>query len=281
MMRSMYSAVSGLKNHQVRMDVIGNNISNVNTLAFKAGRVTFQDVISQTIRESSSAGVTIGGKNPMQIGLGVTVGSIDNMFTETAAQRTDYALDLAIAGDGFFVVKNGANEVFYTRAGNFRLDEAGNLVSSNGLYVQDYNGNNINLGDTTYYDISINSLGQLTGIPVGESSATVIATLGIATFNNTSGLEKAGNNTYVQSASSGGPLPGRMLNEEGEEIATLYKRAGDDGAGSINAGYLEMSNVDLSNEFTDMIITQRGYQANARVITVADSLLEELVNLKR
>lgn len=285
MMRSMYSAVSGLKNHQVKMDVIGNNIANVNTIAFKSGRVTFQDVFSQTIKPATNAGVNGGGVNAQQIGLGVSIGTIDNMHTDSGAQRTDYALDLSIEGDGYFVIESGSGDTLYTRAGNFSLDEFGSLVTSNGLFVQDVNGDAINLGGQQYHDISIDNLGQMTGILSGQSTPQVIATLGIATFTNPAGLQKTGNNAYMQSASSGAPLQGSetILDGTGNpvEVATTYKRAGHEGAGSINPGTLEMSNVDLSNEFTDMIITQRGYQANARVITVADSLLEELVNLKR
>ncbi|HPZ52634.1 MAG TPA: flagellar hook-basal body complex protein [Clostridia bacterium] len=272
MMRSMFSAVSGLKNHQVKMDVIGNNIANVNTVAYKSGRVTFQDIFNQTLKPASGADVNLGGINPQQVGLGVSIGTIDTMFTSAGAQRTDYALDLSIEGDGFFVVQNGAGETFYTRAGNFRLDDQGNLVNANGMFVLDVDGNAINLGGVQYHDISIDYMGRMMGIPSGSSTSQVIAVLGIATFTNTSGLQKAGNNTYIETTSSGSPLPGST---------SVYKQAGFDGAGALNPGTLEMSNVDLSNEFTDMIITQRGYQANARVITVADSLLEELVNLKR
>ncbi len=286
MMRSMYSAVSGLKNHQVKMDVIGNNISNVNTVAFKAGRVIFQDIFSQTIKTASGSNANIGGTNPMQIGLGVTTGAIDTIFTDASAQRTDYALDLSIEGDGFFVVEKGSGETFFTRAGNFKLDNAGYLVTQNGLFVQDINGENISLGDNSYHDIAINSMGQLTGIDNGTGRQAIVATLGIATFTNPNGLMKAGNSLYTQTYSSGAPLTGtdEIINPVSGNInsfTTVYKGANRNGAGSINPGTLEMSNVDLSNEFTDMIVTQRGYQANARVITTADTLLEELVNLKR
>lgn len=286
MLRSLYSGVSGLKNHQTKMDVIGNNISNVNTVGFKSGRVTFQDVYSQTLSTATAANADIGGTNPQQVGLGVSVGTIDTLFTRAASQRTDYPLDLSIEGDGFFVVGNGAGENYYTRAGNLNFDNNGNLVNGNGLFVKDINGNNINLGGVAYHDVAINTQGQLTGIPTGSSTAQLIATLGIATFTNNSGLSKAGENLYVETSNSGAPQAGSISVTDPvtgvvTTTPTTYKFAGIDGAGSINPGSLEMSNVDLSQEFTDMIVTQRGFQANARVITTSDQLLEELVNLKR
>ena len=282
MMRSMYSGVSGLKNHQTRMDVIGNNIANVNTIAYKASRVNFHDVFSQTLKAASGATANSGGTNPVQVGLGVGLGSIDVLFTRAAAQRTDYALDLSIEGDGFFVVNDGTDEIYYTRAGNFRFDESGNLVNASGLFVLDSNGQKISLGNVSYHDITINKLGQLTGIEDGQSVPTVIATLGIAVFSNNSGLSKVGDNLYAQTSSSGEPQAGVTIDPDtGDPVMTVYKAPGEGGAGFINPGTLEMSNVDLANEFTDMIVTQRGFQANSRVITTSDQMLEELVNLKR
>ncbi|MBC7218500.1 MAG: flagellar hook-basal body complex protein, partial [Candidatus Caldatribacterium sp.] len=130
MMRSLFSGVSGLKNHQTRMDVIGNNIANVNTVAFKASRVTFEDILSQTIegaRSPQTGGA--GGVNPKQIGLGVRIGSIDTLFTQGGLQTTDNPTDFAIQGDGFFIVSDGS-QVYYTRDGSFKLSADGSLVNS-------------------------------------------------------------------------------------------------------------------------------------------------------
>jgi flagellar hook protein FlgE len=138
MMRSLYSGVSGLKNHQARMDVIGNNISNVNTTAYKSSRVIFQDIYSQTLKAASAGTATLGGTNPAQIGLGVSLGDIDILFNSAAMQRTDNPSDLAIEGEGFFVVDtNGtdAGGMFYTRAGTFYVDNAGYLVTSDGYFI--------------------------------------------------------------------------------------------------------------------------------------------------
>lgn len=266
MVRSMYSGVSGLKNHQTRMDVIANNIANVNTVAFKSSRVTFQDVYSQTISSAAAPGATTGGINPKQIGLGMTVSSIDTMFTPAATQSTGMTLDLAIEGDGFFVVQDGTTD-YYTRAGNFGIDSEGFLVvKGTGLYLLDSAGERIDT--STYTEVAVNSKGVVTGINASgvEEQIAGSSPIGIAMFSNPGGLSKIGGNMYIETQNSG---------------AVNVVECGEYGAGDIRAGALELSNVDLANEFTDMITTQRGFQANSRIITTSDSMLEELVNLKR
>jgi flagellar hook protein FlgE len=140
----MFSAVAGLRNHQTRIDVIGNNISNVNTVGFKSGRVTFQDIFSQTIRSATSSQGTTGGTNPVQVGLGSRIGTVDTMFTQGTFQSTGRTFDLAIEGDGFFALTDQliSGERYYTRAGNFNIDSQGYLVNpSNGYFVQGLIGN--------------------------------------------------------------------------------------------------------------------------------------------
>jgi flagellar hook protein FlgE len=275
MMRSLYSGVSGLKNHQARMDVIGNNISNVNTTAYKSSRVVFQDIYSQTVRTASAGTATLGGTNPSQIGLGVAMGSIDMIFTSAATQRTDNPSDLAIEGDGFFVVDtNGtdAGGLFYTRAGNFYVDNGGYLVTSDGYFVMGYDPaaapseaalEQINLAG--YTGITFDDTGMIWGMDATNTKVP-ISQVAMGVFTNNGGMEKVGGSLYSATGSSGLPV---------------YTVAQELGAGKINPGGLEMSNVDLAAEFTDMIITQRGFQANSRIITTSDTLLEELVNLKR
>ena len=294
MMRSLYSAVSGLRNHQTRMDVIANNIANVNTVGYKTSRVVFQDIFSQTSRSASGSTGIIGGTNPIQIGLGITLAAIDVIQTESAFARSDRPLDFMISGEGFFVVQT-PTETLYTRAGNFYIDDDNYLVNSSGYYVMGYDEQELSDIDentelskiklawedgnveTRYMNISIDQNGKVTGkkIEVDYSSAPdvvvteTIETIGyltLATFNNTSGLEKAGESLYRVSNNSG---------------AATYSTPNTQGAGKLMGGGLEMSNVDLANEFTDMIITQRGFQANSRSITVSDTMLEELINLKR
>lgn len=460
-MRSMYSGVSGLRVHQNKMDVIGNNIANVNTVGYKKGQMTFQEVFSQVIRGASAPQEGKGGTNPQQVGLGVNVGSINTIHTKGPAQRTDNPTDLMIDGEGFFIVSDDTNfeNRFYTRAGNFSLDRDGNLVTPDGYkvlgYQADKDGNiteevggivvnrsetvapfattkmeirgnldaRIAIGDkhttdTVIHDSLGNSyivrykfekvgkndeknttwtmsvdriieqstgnyveytkddgdspiegnsvalvfdskgklvtiggtkvedatkennvlLKNLNGIkfnknknndtidevsPIGNLNDIVVfdfddkdnllkltqyandmdakpytkdgntsgvlngfaidasgivngiftngerkplAQIMLAKFDNPMGLQKLGNNFFIDTRNSGEPQIGR----------------GDSsGFGAIAPGTLEMSNVDLSMEFTDMITTQRGFQANSRIITTSDEMLQELVNMKR
>lgn len=463
MMRSLYSGVSGMQNHQTRLDVIGNNVSNVNTTGFKRGRVNFQDMISQQLSGAAKPTTEIGGVNPKEVGLGVMTASIDTIFTQGNLQSTGVATDVAIQGNGFFVLKNG-EESFYSRAGAFGLDSEGTLVNpANGFRVQgwmadelngemvlntasnpedliipvgskdpakattnvnfacnlnkntpeilegaspadiargtwatefkvydsfgndhnlavafarvpgnpnqwqatvlidpdqadatqtrvglgttdgtentflvnfdntgtllsvtdsagnntnpegeiilqtsfnvvganpDEEGNparqtlNINLGTigsqkntvtqsasqsstkAFYQDgytmgyldnFKIDSSGIITGVYSNGTNRT-IGQIALATFTNQGGLEKAGDNTYVESNNSG------LANIGTSGIA---------GKGSLLAGALEMSNVDLTEQMTDMIVTQRGFQASSKTIQTADTLLDTVMSLKR
>ncbi len=461
MMRSLYSGVSGLQNHQIRMDVIGNNISNINTIGFKKGRVNFQDMLSQTMSGAARPTVELGGVNPKQVGLGMTVASIDTIHTQGSMQTTGVMTDLAIQGNGFFVMSSGAKN-FYTRAGAFGLDQNGTLINpANGLKVQgwaaetidgqnfvnaaadvgdliipvgskdpaaatsevelacnlDKRTNDIDAGagpietregtwsiDKAVYDsfgnthtlrvnftkipgvenqwqgqvvidpdgeittntlvdvgeinsvedtfiVEFSNLGVLTGavdtqgerietgalqVNIGfdvltaadegegqvrqnfllnlgdvgsvvnsvtqfaEKSSTkafrqngypmgylenfkidqsgqitgvysngtnrLLGQVALASFTNPGGLEKAGESTYVISNNSGDPN---------------ISQSGVAGKGKMIAGALEMSNVDLAEQFTDMIVTQRGFQANSKTITTSDQMLQELLTLKR
>ncbi|OIK15288.1 flagellar basal body rod protein FlgG [Bacillus sp. MUM 13] len=267
MLRSMYSGISGMKNFQTKLDVIGNNIANVNTYGFKKGRTVFKDMVSQTMQGASgpSSATGKGGINPKQVGLGAQMSAIDTIDTQGSMQTTGRTLDLAISGDGYFTVYTGGSnsEQFYTRAGNFYLDKDGYIVNSDGLYLKGANGviqilpgaKDITIGKDGTVSYT-NSAGTLT--PAGQ--------IEMAKFSNPGGLSKAGNNLFKDTNNSGAPVPGA---------------SGTNGLGSIESGMLEMSNVDLSEEFTDMIVAQRGFQANTRIITTSDQILEELVNLKR
>ncbi|MFJ7677752.1 flagellar basal-body rod protein FlgF [Peribacillus sp. NPDC097198] len=399
MLRSMYSGISGLKNLQTKLDVIGNNVANVNTYGFKKSRVTFSDTMNQTISGASAATENRGGTNAKQVGLGSTIATIDTIHSQSSLQTTGRDLDLAVSGDGYFVVKQG-DTLSYTRAGNFYLDDNGTLVNSSGSKVQAYKvdakGNTSNtIGDvavnvnavlpavkTTTVTVSENlaadaikgsvfsqqikviddkgqeqtktmyfqktsepnattgswdvfidqeppaiagtGTGKLTTLAfdnvgkytsgnkkdatidyvfsdltqvAGTTTALVnpngnkegklesfnfgasgeingiysngkIITLGqlaIAKFSNASGLTKSGGSTFQESINSG----------------TANIGVAGEGRGSIAPGSLEMSNVDLSEEFTEMIVAQRGFQSNSRIITTSDEILQELVNLKR
>src|SRR5699024_6342720 len=272
MLRSMYAGITGLRGFQTKLDVIGNNIANVNTFGFKKGRVTFKDMISQQVQGASSPQANRGGTNPRQVGLGSQLGSIDTIHTQGSAQTTSRPLDLSISGEGFFIVADGPTS-YYTRAGNLYLDHEGNLVNADGLYVQGYStGNDTTLSnlqisatdDSRIESFDISPSGEITAI-FTNGDVEPIGNIAIAVFNNPEGLTKAGNNLYQVSNNSGEPdvgIPGEV-------------------GGAIVGGTLEMSNVDLAEEFTEMIVAQRGFQANTRIITTSDEILQELVNLKR
>lgn len=436
MMRSLFSAVSGLKAHQTKMDVIGNNIANVNTVAYKSQSMTFSEVFYQTTQTASGPNAESGkgGTNAMQIGLGSSVGSISTAIsTEGATERTDNPYDLSISGDSFFIV-NSAGNTYFTRAGNFKVDESGALVTAGGANVMgwqvDEDGNivkdlvsalyiksskftyttpekttavsltgnlqsssdddittTINFYDSLgssyqatltlhregqtgtevsysitntsvtkdgvatdiklsvvgdqklvfnsvtglsaddnssiMFDITSDTLtgesldilgdanhqltldasgitmfadktsiknylgidgkgagkavGSMTSVGIDNSGCIIasysngdtrtIGQIAVTSFSNPEGLEKVGENLYAATLNSG------EFDGIGQDVS-----ASD---GKISSGVLEMSNVDLSSEFTNMITTQRGYQANSRIITVSDSMLEELINLKR
>ncbi|MFM7230607.1 MAG: flagellar hook protein FlgE [bacterium] len=421
MMRALFAGVSGLRNHLTRMDVIGNNIANVNTVAFKSSRVTFKEAFVQLVSGASRPSATLGGTNPIQIGTGVNMGSVDQLFSQGSLESTGQPLDLAIQGDAFFVLNNGNSSV-YSRAGNLQLDANGNLINpGTGYLVQGINadprgnftsgtaisGIHIGLTDkapaqatslisltgnldssagvgafksmtTTVYDstgaphvltlsfektgasewswtadvggtpptatVSPAGSGQVTFGPTGQllsftypgggtdmtitpaggglpfditldpgtvnttnglagfanpSNAVVreqngfpagslinisvdangvisgffdngvtrsLAQIALATFNNPGGLVRSNDGMYQSTPNSGLAVVGF---------------AGGTSRSTITPGALEGSNVDISNEFTNMIVTQRGFQANARVVTTADEILNDLVNLRR
>lgn len=268
MLRSMYSGITGLRNFQTKLDVIGNNISNVNTYGFKKGRTVFKDLVSQTVAGASAPNAegTRGGVNPKQVGLGSQLATIDTMHGQGSTQFTGNTLDLAISGDGFFMLMDG-NEPVYTRAGNFYMDQNGDLVDGEGRYVQGVDGQ-ITI-PTTASSMSIGQDGIVYYVDLDENGESVLQEAGqiqLAKFANPNGLEKVGGNTFRASANSGAAELG---------IGTQQ------GYGSMESGFLEMSNVDLAEEFTEMIVAQRGFQANTRMITTSDEILQELVNLKR
>lgn len=416
MMRSLFSGVSGLRNHQTRMDVIGNNIANVNTVGFKGSRVNFQDVLSQTIQGAASAQGARGGTNPMQVGLGMGLSSIDTIFTDGSFQPTGKQTDLSIQGQGFFVLQDATGAQVFTRAGNFDFDQQGNyLVPGTGYKVMGYNAVNGVVGTVlgplqvpvgtsiapqistaatftknldantpiapaagssftktiTAYDgsgmahpvtmtFTHTAANTWTALPTPGDGTSTVATLPVAatpttiTFNgsgayvgvagttsftvtpvpaaggvatltvNFAGMTQyAGDTTAVGDANgyktgslqnvsidTNGNLIGRFDNGQSqvmgrvalalfENPAGLTKTGsnlfiesnnsgtaaidvgGAGGRGTFNPGTLEMANVDLAAEFSNMIITQRGFQANSKIISVTDEMLQELANLKR
>jgi flagellar hook protein FlgE len=399
MLRSLFSGISGLRVHQTMMDVTGNNIANVNTSGYKSSQSVFEDTLSQMLKAAGAPQVGVGGTNPAQVGLGVRLAAINANFTQGGTQNTGRTTDLMINGDGFFVVRNGG-ENMYTRAGAFNFDTNGILAGPGGAVVQgwmagpggvlntnatptdvklavgtllpptettsmvvggnlpadavspgpitmaetvyDKQGNKIQLsvsftrvsptswtvsatdgttpvgpttitfgasgsgppapntfaytspklagvainlaGLTSYAGASavgiqsqngsaLGSLQQFTISPDGtligvfsNGNKQPLAQIAMATFNNAPGLEKAGGSMFRSTVNSG--------------IAQLGT-AGTGGRGGLQGSTLEMSNVDLAQEFTNLIIAQRGFQANSKVISTSDEILNDLVNLKR
>lgn len=294
MLKSLYAGVSGMRSQQTKMDVIANNIANVSTTGFKSGRVRFEDMISQINTSAQGANNNRGGVNAQQVGMGVQVSGTDTIMTGGSLQATGRGLDFGIQnGDNsFFIVSGSGNEegAMYTRDGGFFVDGDGTLVTAGGMRVlgytpskedmkkpisDDYEGKvgdklgaltiHEKIGDGELQSFSIDDSGNIVGT-YSDGNSYLLGQVGLANFSNPDGLEKHGGNMYTQTANSGEPQKGAPSAE---------------GFGVIRSGFLEMSNVDLANEFTDMIVTSRAYQANSRAITTSDEMLQELLNLKR
>ncbi len=284
MMRAMYAAISGLEVHQTMLDVTANNLANVDTIGYKGQRTTFVDELSELLRAGVAPNAVNGGTNPLQVGLGVQLGSIDNMMTAGSMQSTGNPLDLAIQGDGFFRVAGGdptdsafPAAVEYTRAGNLTVNSAGYLVTQSGQYVLGYAAASDGTIDTGSTDKPIKLPTDGTDIAVGQDGSVsyvdsktqlrvVAGYISLATFPNEAGLQRDGGSLWSASASSGKENVGQPTTGN---------------FGKTISGSLEMSNVDLATEFTNMITAQRGYEANSRVITTADQMLQTLVNMKQ
>ncbi|HEU5474219.1 MAG TPA: flagellar hook-basal body complex protein [Actinophytocola sp.] len=273
MLRSLFSGISGLRGHQQMMDVTGNNIANVNTTGFKSSQVVFADALSQTLRGATAPGANTGATNPAQVGLGVRTAGINTNFGQGATQVTGRNEDMLIQGDGFFVVNAGGQQV-YTRAGAMNFDATGQLVTPDGGLVQGWMAPNnpatdplqpLVVDSALYRSFSVASDGTLTGLTAAGTSVA-IGQIAIANFANPGGLEKAGGSLYRETVNSG---------------AVQVGTAGQNGTGEVISNALEMSNVDLAQELTGLIIAQRGFQANSKVISTSDELLQDLMNLKR
>jgi flagellar hook protein FlgE len=279
MMRGMFAAISGLKQHQTMLDSVANDIANVNTVGYKSARVTFADSLSQLQRGAAAPGTQNGGSNAAQIGLGTTLGSVDNIMTGGATQTTGNPYDVAIQGEGFFELGEGdvntnpqLTPTSYTRAGNFTLNDDGYLCTQGGKYVLGYAQPTTGTSTETAIKVpagatnfAIDQSGGVSYVDPTSGTRVTPYKLTLATFTNSAGLERAGGNEWVTSANSG---------------PKTVNTPGNGGTGGTQAGALEMSNVDLAQSFTSMITAERGFQANSRVISTADEMLQDLVNLK-
>jgi flagellar hook protein FlgE len=293
----MYAAISGLDANQAMLNDTANNLANVNTVGYKASSVTFADSLTQVIRGASGPTSTTGGSNPVQIGLGVQIDATRNEMTEGAFQTTGNPLDIAIQGGGFLRVGQGeppAKEPFtagipakimYTRAGDLTTNTLGFLTTQAGDYVIGRNAvAKEGETETTYSpgtedsylrvppgstNLSIGMDGSVAYTDNNAESPTfgqraVAGYISLAAFANEAGLERIGGSLWATTPNSGTPIVGTPNTV---------------GFGATVGGELEMSNVDLATEMTKMITAERGYQANSRVITVADTMLETLVSM--
>jgi flagellar hook protein FlgE len=283
----IYAAISGLEANQAMLDVVSNNLANLNTVGYKDQTMNFSSALSQVLRGAGGPTSTLGGTNPVELGVGVNVQSIDTNESTGTMESTGNPLDIAIQGAGYLQVGNGDPPTLpagtdYTRAGNLTTDSAGYLTTDSGQYVIGLAANVTGTGVNAVYTPSATS--SYIVIPPGSSNVqigtdgtvsytdentndatygnTVVAGyLSLAVFPNPQGLSSIGDNLFTQSPNSGTP--------------TVYQ-ASLSGAGQTVSGELEMSNVDLAQEFTNMITAQRGYQANAQVITTANQMLQTL-----
>jgi flagellar hook protein FlgE len=281
MLNSLYSGLSGIQQFQNRLDVIGNNIANSNTVAYKSATADSADAFSETLQASSAGTAAASGTGAMQIGAGVTTGSIRSNFTG-GSLTTGIQTDLAVKGNGFFIVHDPVTGgEFATRAGDFKLDNNGYLVTNKGLRVQGFLDN----GLSTRGDIKIDAAGAPAGstatyagynvdlqgkihVALSDGTTFVRGQVLLQSYRDPQALLKQGDNLY-SGLTAAGP------------DSTTTEAPGSNGLGDVVGGQLETSNVDLAKEFADLITTQRGFQASARMITTSDEILQEVVGLKR
>jgi len=281
---TLTSGVSALRTFSKGLEVIGNNIANVNTTGYKGSQATFADSFSNTLRGSAPSNGPVSSQSGVQTGTGVQLAAIATNFSQGALTTTGVTTDLGIAGSGFFIVRDATGGQDYaTRDGSFRIDDNGYLVTVGGNRLRGLvNGavDDVRIGQNLppgaeLASISIDSGGNIVEFYSDGASSTTNRVL-LQNFKDTSALMRAGNNLY-SSLGSAGPVGGGVLVAAGAGTHD----PGTNGLGRIQAGTLEQSNVDLTQQFSELITTQRSFQAGSRLITVSDSVLEDVVNLKR
>jgi flagellar hook protein FlgE len=284
---TLTTGVSALKTFAKALDVIGNNIANVNTTGFKGSTASFAESFSNTLRGSSPANGTQSDMPSIQVGTGVQLSAIATDFSQGSLNATGNTTDLGLSGNGFFIVKDATGgQVYATRDGQFRLDSNGFLVTQSGLRVQGLIGGSsvaplgatvgdIQIGQAvpagaSLQSISVDTSGNVVEFYTDGTSATTNR-VELQNFADNSALMNQGANLYTGLAAAG-PVGGGILAGGNDP--------GTSGLGTVQSGTLESSNVDLTQQFSDLITTQRSFQAGARLITVSDTVLEDVVNLK-
>ncbi|AUM00424.1 flagellar basal-body rod protein FlgG [Zoogloeaceae bacteirum Par-f-2] len=260
MIRSLWTARTGLDAQQTQLDVISNNLANVSTNGHKRQRAVFEDLLYQTIRQPGAQSTQQTQiSSGLQIGTGVRVVATERVFTQGNLQQTGNSLDLAIQGNGFFQVQMPDGTIAYTRDGAFQLDNQGNVVTASGYPLADA----INI-PADARSITIGKDGTVSVLVAGDVNPVQVGAIQLATFVNPGGLQSAGENLFYETASSG--------------VANLNV-PGTNGAGVLNQGYVETSNVNVAEELVSMIITQRAYELNSRAIQTSDQMLGRLTQL--
>ena len=337
MLRSMYSGISGMKANQTKLDVIGNNIANCSTTAFKSQSTRFATALSQTQSSASSPSTYLGGVNGQQVGLGASVSSIASVMTNGSLQTTNRNSDVAIDGNGYFIVaacskdssmainanaldekhnKGQISSVYYTRDGSFSIDKEGYLINADGYRVMGYavkgdGGTSLSydqtnkIGKVSFVDGSkdvtavddnlvplmipqkidnggveksvvsytIEKTGLINAV-LSDGTVSCVGQIAMANFSNTEGLTRESGNLFSVSSNSGNAVVKTGIN-------TLNRTDNSGSFGTLAQGYLEMSNVDLAEQFTDMITASRAFQANSKCITTGDEILQQIIALKQ
>ena len=261
MLRSLYTAATGMEAQQLKMDVISNNLANASTTGFKKARAEFEDLLAETVRVPGAPLPGGGGDPaPLQVGLGVRTGSTTRSFAQGDVVATQNSLDVAIEGRGFFRVIRPSGEAAYTRAGNFRLDGEGRLTTPHGERVEP----GIEVPPETL-DLTIKPDGTVLARLPGTPELQELGVIELTTFPNPDGLLAAGDNLFDATEAAGEPL---------------QHRPGEDGAGQLAQGYLESANVKAVEEMIGMISTQRAYELCSKVIQTADEMLQRLTTMR-
>ncbi|MFH1537509.1 MAG: flagellar basal-body rod protein FlgG [bacterium] len=262
MMRSLFTAATGMLAEQLNTDVIAHNLANVNTTGYKKHRPNFQDLFYQTLREAGTP-VTQGASIPvpLQVGLGVRPVANQKIFMQGNLIQTDHDLDVAIMGIGFFQIQLPNGEIAYTRDGTLKMDKEGSIVTSNGYYLEP----RMNIPQEAV-SIAITEDGHLTVKIPGQIESQDVGDITLVRFVNNGGLDNIGDNLYVETAASGPPIEGQPTLE---------------GFGSIRQRFLEQSNVQVVEEMVNLIVAQRAFEASSKAIQTSDDMLGVSNNLKR
>jgi flagellar basal-body rod protein FlgG len=263
MIRALYSAASGMNAEQLNVDNIANNIANANTTGFKSRRAQFQDLLYQTmIQPGAAAGQQSTVPTGLQLGLGTRAASNEIIFSQGDFSQTNNPLDLVIQGQGFFQIRRATGDLAYTRSGNFHLNRDGQVVTIDGDLLDPP----ITIPQNAL-SVTIASDGTVSYSQSGQSASQQAGQIQLATFSNPSGLNSVGRNLFLSTDASGDPVVGLP--------------GGQEGIGNLLQGYTEQSNVSVVNEFINLIVSQRAYEANSKVVKAADDMYQQVNNLKQ